>query len=544
MRDNYTALTHGRSLLKSAVQRAEEFCHAPADTTENSIIAVQSVYGYFIPMRLLNPLLFLFISIPLGRPLTRGEDAAWPQFRGSKGGIANSSTAPTSFSPEKALWQTEVPPGHSSPCISGSSIFLTAVKRASGEVETLCIGRQSGAIRWRRGIKPEKLEATHKINNPAAPTPATDGKALVAYFGSLGLVAYDFDGKELWRTPLPKPQVRFGYGSGTSPIIVKDRVILAMELGGDSYLGAFDLGTGKEIWRAPRPLYNSTWATPIHWREGEADRIGVVSAGRFDAYAWKDGKELWWVDGIGNQVCATPVEENGILYITSAGVFAERATITIPESFEKMQEYDKNKDGVLQFTEIPSTVMFVRRGSSDGAGDMSLPSMLKMMGQNKEATFTKEQWEGIRKQLIDFQQSALNQTSVMAVRAGGMGDVTKSHVLWNESRGVPEIPSPLLANGRVYLIKNGGVLSCREAKTGKLLFEERVGSTGGYYASPVAAGENIYVASDTGAITVLRASDKLEVISRNSLGERVQASPAIVDSTLYIRGEKHLWAFK
>lgn len=142
------------------------------------------------------------------------------------------------------------------------------------------------------------------------------------------------------------------------------------------------------------------------------------------------------------------------------------------------------------------------RGASDGAGNMPLRQALGFGGKKEGDSFDAKDWEEARKMIIQFKESDLNKTSLMAVRAGGKGDVTEANVLWNESKGVPEVPSPLVANGRVYLIKNGGLLTCRDQKTGKVLFEERVGQggNGGYYASPVAAGDRIFFGVGHGRI--------------------------------------------
>jgi outer membrane protein assembly factor BamB len=484
------------------------------------------------------------LSIVAAIFLTFSTDAAesWPQFRGSLYGFAPGANPPTELAPEKAIWKTSLHEGSSSPCVWENSIFLTDANRASLELEAICLNRASGDVQWRRSIKAEKLERVHEVNTPAAPTPVTDGKTVVVYFGSLGLVAYDFQGKELWRTRLPLARAQRGFGTGVSPLLVKGRIFLPLELGNDSYMAAYNLEDGKEIWRTLR-LFHGTWATPIHFQENGADRVGQVSSGRFVAYDWTDGKEIWWLDGIANQVCATPVAKDGIIYISSAGVLGERAAITIPEPFDKARaQYDANNDGLVQFTEIPEKELFAKRGNSDGAGDMPLRQAFGFFGKKKEDSFNAEQWEEIRKQFISFKESDMNKTSLRAVRVGGKGDA-KGHILWDESRGVPEIPSALLVKGRLYLIRNGGILTCRDAATGKLLFDERIGAAGGYYASPVATDDHIYLASDTGAITVVRASDKLEVISRTTLGERVHATPAICGSSIYIRSQNTLWAF-
>jgi outer membrane protein assembly factor BamB len=130
----------------------------------------------------------------------------------------------------------------------------------------------------------------------------------------------------------------------------------------------------------------------------------------------------------------------------------------------------------------------------------------------------------------------------MAVRPGvEKGEGTE--VVWKFHKGVPECPSPLVHDGRVYMVKNGGMITCLDAKTGTLKYRERLGAGGPYYASPVAGDGKIYAASARGMVCVLEAGDSLKVLSRNNLKERIMASPAILDGKLYFRTEQHLFAF-
>lgn len=132
---------------------------------------------------------------------------------------------------------------------------------------------------------------------------------------------------------------------------------------------------------------------------------------------------------------------------------------------------------------------------------------------------------------------------VMSVRLDGEGDVTKTHIGWRETKGVPEVPSPLCYDNRLYLVKNGGILSCRDAETGRLVYQQRLGAGGGYYASPIAGDGKVYTASDRGVITVIKAGDRFQVLARNDLDEPIMATPAIADGKLYVRTEQHLYAF-
>ena len=134
--------------------------------------------------------------------------------------------------------------------------------------------------------------------------------------------------------------------------------------------------------------------------------------------------------------------------------------------------------------------------------------------------------------------------TVLSVRLGGSGDVTESHVIWRDARGAPEVPSPLFYQNRVYYVKNGGIAFCRVAEDGSVVFMRRLGPSSNFYASPVAGGGKIYCASESGVVVVLRANVSRRVLlSHNDLGERIMATPALVDGKLYVRTVDHLWAF-
>ena len=107
----------------------------------------------------------------------------------------------------------------------------------------------------------------------------------------------------------------------------------------------------------------------------------------------------------------------------------------------------------------------------------------------------------------------------------------------------PEVPSPLYYKGRIYTIKNGGIIFCRNAANGKVVYKGRLGAGGGYYASPVAGDDKVYTASDRGVVTVIKSGDRLEVLARNVFGEPIMATPAIAGGNVYVRTERYLYAF-
>lgn len=174
-------------------------------------------------MKTLSPL--LLAALIFGSPGAFAEN--WPQFRGvNAAGLAPDTRPPEKIGPEdNVLWRVAVPWSPSSPCVWGERIFLTTFN--DGQLEVRCHDRADGKLRWAKAIKPENIEEHHRADgSPAASTPATDGRRVVSYFGSFGLICHDLDGKELWRHPMSVALSGGRFGSGTSPIIVGDCVLL------------------------------------------------------------------------------------------------------------------------------------------------------------------------------------------------------------------------------------------------------------------------------------------------------------------------------
>jgi outer membrane protein assembly factor BamB len=158
-----------------------------------------------------------------------------------------------------------------------------------------------------------------------------------------------------------------------------------------------------------------------------------------------------------------------------------------------------------------------------------------------DGQITREEWDQNLKVL------SASKNSAFALKPGGTGEVSKSHIVWKKTRGLPYVASGIVYRGQYVLIKDGGLVTAYDAKTGAELYvQKRAAAPAQYYASPVAANGNIYFTSkDDGAITVLKAgSPKPEVVAENPpLGEHVGATPAIADDTLYVRTAGHLYAF-
>ena len=447
----------------------------------------------------------------------------WPQFRGvNASGVNASAKPPVEIGPaEPVIWKVPVPWSPSSPIIWDDRIFLTTFNE--GELETRCHDRADGRLLWRRGFKPEGIEEFHRSDgSPAASTPATDGERVVSYFGSFGVICYDFAGKELWRYPLSVAQSGGRYGTGTSPIIVGNQVVLNRDQHRFSSLLALDLNTGKRLWETPRPESSGSFGTPVHWANNGTDEIVVAAYGLLKGYSLKTGEERWRVTGVTGFVCTTPVLGNGLLYF--AAFSNAQPDAPLPSWDEFLKNMDKNGDDIVAFEEV----------------DLAQRDYYRGLDTDRDGKFTKNDWDEREKKVADLENL------MVAVRPGGTGDITDTHVEWEYRKGLPYVPSPLFYDGIIYMVKDGGVITSIDAESGSTEYDrERIRrAPGAYYASPIAADGRIYVASVSGILTVLEAGgSKPKILHQADFGARILASPAIVGEALYLRTEKHLFAF-
>ena len=153
---------------------------------------------------------------------------------------------------------------------------------------------------------------------------------------------------------------------------------------------------------------------------------------------------------------------------------------------------------------------------------------------------TAAEWAG----LLAFVAQTKAEHGLRGIKPDGRGDVTSTHVLWRENRAIPEVPSPLVYENRVYYVRNGGILTCLDAGKGRVIYRKRLGAPGPYLSSPIAAGGRLFVGSGEGTLTVFAPGDELKVLARNDFGEAIYATPAVSsDGTLYVRTPSALYAF-
>jgi outer membrane protein assembly factor BamB len=478
-------------------------------------------------------------TAPAAEPKT--EELRWPQFRGLDGqGVASEGGPkyPVQLGPgSHLLWKTPLPAGNSSPAVWGERIYLTAFDKPKQLLETLCLDRQTGKILWRRTAPSvAKIETSlHPANGPATPTAVCDDNHVYVYFGSYGLLAYDHNGEEQWKKPLTVPGTTFG--SGSSPILAGDLLLLTCQ-GKEASLLAVRRETGATAWQKDRPRFGAGYATPLLRKNGPTTEIILVQPRGVVAYDLKDGAELWRVSGLFGGGIPSPALGDGLVFAVAhfpGGDLDDR--MKFPVFDELLKKYDANKDGSLGQKEVPKDLLFFDRGSRNPDDNIVMDDMFPFIDKNRDGRLSRDEWDAAIKAY------AQRESAMVAIRPGGKGEIAKEQVAWKEQRALPEVPSPLYYQGRLYVVANGGIASCFDAQTGKMLYRQRLGTGGFFYASPVAGNGNIYAASYNGVVAVFKAGDQCQVLARNNLGEQIVATPALVDGRIYVRTEGHLYAF-
>ena len=469
-------------------------------------------------------------------PLAAGAD--WPMFRGLNGsGIAQVTSVPTEFGPNKnVVWKTELPFGHSSPVITGDLIFLTGAEGGQredagrgdkvidkgGRLFTLCLDRRTGKILWKSESPRPRIERYQQVNSPASPSAATDGENVFVFLADYGLLSYDKKGNERWRRPLgPFNNVN---GHGSSPILYKDLLILVCDQDSGSYMIALDKATGETRWRVERPEVTRSYVTPavFHPKSGPAELI-VPGAYQVTSYRADTGEKLWWARGFSWQPKSLPVIDGDMIYVHGweGGGEAETPTET-PTWEEALKLYDKNGNGAITPDEV----------------DARMQKSFYLLDLDSKGHLVSRDWDFYR-----ARRAARN--TLLAIKHGSRGDISQTGVVWRMQKFLPNVPSPLIYEGVLYLVKDGGILSSIDPKTGEILKQGRLtGALDTYYSSPVAAAGKIYLFSQTGVATVLKAGREWEILATNAMDDEVFATPAIVDDKMYVRTRSALYCFQ
>lgn len=416
----------------------------------------------------------------------------WPSFRGpNASGVAEGARPPTTWDVEKSqnvLWKAAIPGlSHASPIVWGNQIYVITAISADTKSDFVAkdrgidlanddakhtwmiyaLDKRNGQVLWsNKAYEGVPRAKRHVKATQANSTPVTDGRYVVALFGSEGLACYDTNGKLLWKQDLGvlNPGLwddkESSWGHSSSPVIYRDLVIVQADGHKQSFIAAFNLKDGKQAWRVERNEITS-WTTPAVY-QGK-DRVELIAnGGRYiRGYDPLTGKELWRFSDNETQVKMQAPQIAGELIYITGGYPAGRAMYAF------------------------------RPGAT---GDISLKP-----GEEKNA-----------------------------------------FLAWSSSKGSPYTPTPIVYGEMFYCLADNGVLSAYDAKTGELVYQQRLPSS--FSASPIAADGKLYLASEDGDVFVVKAGRQYELLSRNVMGQPLMATPALSPGMLIVRGRDAIYA--
>jgi outer membrane protein assembly factor BamB len=373
----------------------------------------------------------------------------YPTFRGPGGnGKANQKNIPVSWdgsSGKNILWKTEIPlPGFNSPITWGNKIFLTGANAAKREI--YCIDKNSGKILWTNKVEkipgsPAQAPKVSAETGLAAPTAATDGKGVYAIFANADITGVDMSGKTLWAENLGDPQNHYGHSS--SLMIYNNLVIVQYDQRTAPKLMALSAKNGKTVWSVNRPVKLS-WSSPIIVNTGNHTEIILDAEPYVASYNPANGQELWKIDCISGEVGPSLTYANGIVF---------------------------------------------------SVNDFSKLSAIKL------------------------------------------GDSPK--VLWENTDFLSDIPSPVATDKYIFLATSFGTVVCYDAQNGNKYWEKEFNNS--IYASPVIAEGKVYLLERSGIMHIFMADKEYISIGEPVLGEKSACTPAFSNGRIYLRGDKNLY---
>jgi outer membrane protein assembly factor BamB len=375
------------------------------------------------------------------------------------------------------------------------------------------------------------------------------------HYAGKGLpIAWSTTKNVIWKRPIP--------GSGwSSPVVQDGRIFLttAVPVPGskDQSLRALCLDTAKGtlLWQTKVFLQDGTKAPGIHSKNSHASPTPLIDGKRLFVHFGHQGtacldlagkvlwrnRELRYAPVHGNG--GTPVLVEGRLVFSADGGDKQFVAALDPDTGKLIWKTDRKSEAYKRFSFSTPLVIAV-----DGKKQIISPASDAVMAY--DPADGKEIWRAkydgysviprpVAGHGMIFLSSGYERPSLVALRTGGTGDVTSTHLAWTVSKGAPHTPSPLLVGDEVYMISDGGIASCLDARTGKAHWQERIG--GGFSASPLHADGRIYLQSEDGVTTVIRAGTTFARLAQSKLDERTLASYAVADGAIYLRTEKNLY---
>lgn len=475
----------------------------------------------------------------MGSLLLLGGAAAaadWPQFRGPNcsGVAADAHDLPVEFSPaENIRWSAPVGDGIGGAVVAAGRLFVAGMTDKE-QVSLFAFDARTGKPLWKRDWPTGELPEIHATNSHASSTPAADAERVYFYFTTLGLMAVDArTGADVWKQSLPEPFFVFKWGAGMSPVLHGEKVIFCQDDDLSPSLRAFDRHTGKPLWTDDRLDQAVNYSHPVINTVDGKDELVVAGTGMLLGYDPETGERTWKARTLLRNIKTTPVVQDGVVYVSvqSSGI-ANQWIVAID------QATTGNRDGQVDRAEIQAYVgekpipsKFLDRAFA--RGDLNKDGFLK--GEELDVAFMDpENFAG--KRHTELGESAAEQF-IVAVRGGGRGDVTATQVLWRHpTKHTDHVVSPLLSQGRLLLMKSGGIMTTFQSSDGAPLGgPKRKGGATNYFASPVVGDGKVYLTGENGKVTVLRDTPDYEQLAVSDLEEGIVATPAIHEDALLFR---------
>jgi outer membrane protein assembly factor BamB len=419
-------------------------------------------------------------------PLFAGEH--WPQFRGPNGdGLSDAKGLPLNWSETSHVkWKTPITgKAWSSPVIWGDQIWLTTAPEEGTRLSAICVNRDTGKIEHNLKLFDVVLpQYVHPFNSYASPTPVLEEGRVYVTFGSPGTACIDTKtGKVLWqRRDFVCNHFR---GAGSSPILFGDLLIMNFDGSDHQFVVALDKNTGKTIWRQDRSV--------------DYKDLGP------------DGKPQ--AEGDFRKAFSTPhlAVLDGQPMLISQGAKAHYGYDPLTGK-ELWRVEERTTHSASSRPVVGHGLIFLPTGWSNG------------------------QLLAIRP---DRHGQSIDANVIEPTNSKGEGHSAGLELVWKSKRSISRKPGLLLVGDLIFMLEDGGVASCLEAKTGNQIWQERIG--GNYSASPVGAEGRIYFFSEDGKTTVIEASRQFKVLATNQLPDGFMASPAISGKALFLRTKTHLY---
>ena len=465
----------------------------------------------------------------------RAED--WPQFRGPncRGISATTKPLPMKFSgTDNVRWSAAIGDGVGGASVAAGRVFVSGMT-GKETVSLFAFDAATGKKLWQRDWQTGRLAEVQQTNSHASTTPAADAERVYFYFSTLGLLGINArTGQDIWQQKLPTPFFIFKWGPGMSPVLYKDMVLFCQDDDLSPAIYAFDKSTGKLRWKDDRLDMAVNYSHPVVCTSDGRDDVVVAGTGMLIGYDPASGQRRWYAKTLLRNIKTTPVCVDGVIYVSlQSGGMANQWLEGVD------QDKVGNKDGKLTKAEIqaflgettPVPTAFFKK--TFDRGDLNKDGVLE--GRELDIAFLHpDNFAG-----ADFTAKGEQAADeyILAVRGGGEGDVSNLRLLWkHKTKHTDHVVSPFVSDGRMLLIKGGGISTVFDTKTGQpLRAPQRIDNPSDYFASPVSGDGKIYVAGENGVVVVLKNSPDYEVLAKNDVGESIIATPAIADGSLIIR---------